>query len=741
MKDFSGHVLEHLKGKHPVLRGAVPGMVQKDGQGVPAFWFARAIEYGSQEVLYEPYKDSAWVRRAVKHVAGPIAGVELVFTSPTKIKNNSKRRRLAKRVFTSRGIQRREPDAEIDLPQVREFLRSPMRGLTYEDFVEASIGWLKLSECFWILDDTALLPFPDVAKNPFPQIIVARPDRMRHIVENGKLIGWEYRDGQGKSVRLLPEQVIRLYGWNPYNDWRGLGDYPSANIAAESDWLAGKFTRNLMSNNGDTGPLIVAKTGVPTDPQREQIIMALKEKRAAQLRGEFRPTFLTGDISVEDPAIKSPDATFVAQRLENRHEIYSAFGVPPSLADVKAAYSIGSASDFYQLILNTCIPEGKKFCAAIEVLIKKFTGQSVEVGLNWDEHPVMQEVRKERLDAADKLWSKGVPMKEIDEYLGLDLPDYDGKEIGYLPINVIPATEAATAQPSEADYSEPPTEQPKNPEQPEAVKNLLTILRAPVVQRSAKNKQIWEAHMRLRSKAVKQYQSKASKVFNDYRVRALQKLQHAKQKAIEHRSLLDLIFDHKEFSVTLTKNLDPVTRAVLQSAGEELFDEIGRADDPWTMPSQDVLKYIGSREGYIHGVSDTARDQLNTAIQESEKSGEGIDEMTDRIRGVFNNLSKYEARRIAMTETSAAYGFSRDKAMTAAGVQYKTWLSSHGPNVRPAHAKAELDYGPDSAIPMDEPFVVDGEELMYPGDPDGSAGNIINCQCIQLAAAAPKEEQ
>ena len=27
----------------------------------------------------------------------------------------------------------------------------------------------------------------------------------------------------------------------------------------------------------------------------------------------------------------------------------------------------------------------------------------------------------------------------------------------------------------------------------------------------------------------------------------------------------------------------------------------------------------------------------------------------------------------------------------------------------------------------------------YPGDPDGSPGNVINCQCIQLAAKAPKE--
>jgi len=32
-------------------------------------------------------------------------------------------------------------------------------------------------------------------------------------------------------------------------------------------------------------------------------------------------------------------------------------------------------------------------------------------------------------------------------------------------------------------------------------------------------------------------------------------------------------------------------------------------------------------------------------------------------------------------------------------------------------------------VPLNENFNVDGEMLEYPGDPSGSAGNIINCRC------------
>ncbi len=76
--------------------------------------------------------------------------------------------------------------------------------------------------------------------------------------------------------------------------------------------------------------------------------------------------------------------------------------------------------------------------------------------------------------------------------------------------------------------------------------------------------------------------------------------------------------------------------------------------------------------------------------------------------------------------------------MEGAGIEYKAWLSSHGPNVRPAHAEAEEDYI-DAPIPVDEPFMVDGEELMFPGDDSGSAGNVINCQCVSIAVK--KEEK
>lgn len=764
----NGRELERIKAAHPVLRGATPGLVRRDPgdasigtgeftQGVPAFWFARSTEYGSAENLYTPYADSPWVRRAIQIIAQPISSCELLFTRPTTVKVRSKRTGL-KQLSTSRGIVYRDQSELLDLPQLQAWLKEPVRDLTWADFVEGSIGWLKMQECFWLYD-AVKLPFPKVAENPYSPVRFARPDRMRPTIDDGEITGWTFTSPDGKTVKLDPDQVVRLRGWNPYDDYKGLGDYRSAHIAAEADWLASKFSRNLMANNGDTSRVIVVKGGQPSDLQRTQLLREFKARREASLRGENRDVVVGGDVEMKNAELAAVDASFVAQRIENRHEIFGAFGVPMSMADIKASYSIGSASDQFFLIINTCIPTGGKLCGALEKLIYRMTGERVEVGLNWDEHPCMQEVRKERLDTVAKLTAQGMPMEAVNEYLALGLVKYPGWEVGYIPINLQPVLNQdgeVTLPPGPSDANEPldesgaPTgngekpisdgsDTPADGDNPE-VKAMVEALRRgkATVARAASTK-LWENHMRLRGAAIKQYQSKASKVFNEYRAKTLKRLAAVKSFAgIERRSLVDIIFAKEQFSLDLTKSLDPIKAAVMQRAGEECLEEIGRQDDPWKIAPSAVKSFQAQRNKLLARVGDTVNSQINTALAEGLDQGETTDELAARVKGVFNNLTNFEARRIATTETSADYGFSRHLAMSDAGIEYKAWLTSGGDNVREAHAQAGEDYDPDGGgIPIDQAFIVDGEELQYPGDDAGSASNVINCHCIQIAVQAP----
>jgi uncharacterized protein with gpF-like domain len=54
----------------------------------------------------------------------------------------------------------------------------------------------------------------------------------------------------------------------------------------------------------------------------------------------------------------------------------------------------------------------------------------------------------------------------------------------------------------------------------------------------------------------------------------------------------------------------------------------------------------------------------------------------------------------------------------------KEWIASFDDRTRDAHAEAD-----GQIVMQSDPFLVGGEQLLYPGDPAGSSENVINCRC------------
>lgn len=669
---------------------------------------------GSDARLREAYRNSVWVMRAVKHIAGPISAVPLGFS-----------------------LDKRSGDRAIEDPALAAWWQTPASGLSFVDFVEASVGWLKLAgECFWLMDDSWLQPFKDIGGRS--RLIVARPDRMRHVVAGGELVGWEFTDAGGGRHVMLPQQVVHVKLWNPYDPWRGLSELEAAALAAECDWLAGRFQRDLMRNSGDRGPYLVAKNGLPNDAQREQIVAAIRAKRAAAARGDFGSVFLTGDIEVEDPQIQGLDASLVTQRLHNRHEVFIAFGVPASMADVQASYSVGSASDRFRLIEETCMPASSKLAEGVELVARRQTGKAnLYAWFDWDEHSVMQQVRRERVDSAIKLWGTGMPMKEINDYLALGLPKFAGWDVGYLPFSVAPVQgDGSTADPTNSpDYAETSTQ-----EDP-AIQEMKRALRGPTCTKASRPPAeiaAWRSHMGKRREAVKRYQTAINRELIKARIETLRNLERlSPQKSIEQRAgaAADVVFDLHTFQNGLFASLRKVARTTLDGAGQQLFAEIGR-DDPFSMPPEAVLQFTRQRENKLTNVASEIHSSVMEELEAGYLAGDTTDQLADRVRAVFNDASRERSLTVAQTETSAAYGTARQKAMNDAGIERKRWLTSGNSNVRPAHAAAN-----GQVVPVDEAFEVGGEELMHPGDPNGSAGNVINCHCIAIPEIPENDDE
>lgn len=267
---------------------------------------------------------------------------------------------------------------------------------------------------------------------------------------------------------------------------------------------------------------------------------------------------------------------------------------------------------------------------------------------------------------------------------------------------------------------------------------------------------LWQKHVAARRKSVKLFATKTRRVLFEFRASTLAKLNEihledftpAAQRAPgETRAMVDLIFNASKFGEHLRVALNGPIRATLDLAANELLEEIG-ATDPWSVPPKEVTDFIARRDQPIMGTGQTVRSQLNTALEEGLKNGESTTQLADRIRATFNRLAggdemgTSEALRVAQTEVNVAFNHSRTLAMDHAGIEFKAWLSSHGPNVRETHEEAEDRYI-DNPIPIGEPFEVGGYLMMYPGDDSMGAPlkEIINCHCIQLAAEKEGEDE
>lgn len=148
--------------------------------------------------------------------------------------------------------------------------------------------------------------------------------------------------------------------------------------------------------------------------------------------------------------------------------------------------------------------------------------------------------------------------------------------------------------------------------------------------------------------------------------------------------------------------------------------------------------WLDDREvGIWSKVSETMRRKLSEELRKSIVEGDALPERMKRVQDVLG-VSKTQARRIARTETVAGMNSGQQVARFNAGIEHKEWVSTIDNRTRPGKSKSRFNHlRPDGQIQLNEnPFIVSGEKLLFPGDISlgASGGNVIQCRCASVAA-------
>ncbi|CAL1518196.1 phage minor head protein [Chitinophaga sp. MM2321] len=128
-------------------------------------------------------------------------------------------------------------------------------------------------------------------------------------------------------------------------------------------------------------------------------------------------------------------------------------------------------------------------------------------------------------------------------------------------------------------------------------------------------------------------------------------------------------------------------------------------------------------------ITNTQKEAIRQVLAKGVEEGLGVEQLARKITGM--PYTRKQARVVVRTETVRASNAAAE--ITAQQSEYlmeKEWISANDDRVR-RPPKSHYDHWDldGQVVPGDRPFFSGGEELMFPGDPNGSAGNVIQCRC------------
>ena len=144
----------------------------------------------------------------------------------------------------------------------------------------------------------------------------------------------------------------------------------------------------------------------------------------------------------------------------------------------------------------------------------------------------------------------------------------------------------------------------------------------------------------------------------------------------------------------------------------------------------DVMPYYPKERAIQRGIDlDYGQKYIKKHITSGILQGKSVYKIADDLQKDLTNMERASAIRTARTAVTSAQNGGRQDSMNAAakmGIKLrKRWVSAKDMRVRDAHGKAD-----GQTVNTDEPFIVGGEKMMFPGDTSSASGwNLYNCRC------------
>ncbi len=678
------------------LRTAFGGLARPVGEIIRRGAFDRAWLHGLQydkemslaQIEREPYKFYSWLQIAIYKKAAAFASCEF-------------------------KVMRGE-DEVTDHPIVKLF-RDVNPWLSRNQFFQALCIYFNLKGEFFVY-------FPPTAGDGTSyglvpsQMFVLEPQYM-HIVQDrdGQLLGWAYKPMNGKALPLIENKnIIHLARFNPYNQLRGLAAIDALKMGMRIDIKAAMWNEAFFDNNAVPETFLVYPESYTLDAKEvERLRKEMKDKYGGARKGH-QLGILSGGVDVKTLGLSQKDMEFLSTREFSREELLAVLELPKALLsitdDLNYATLQGLKASFWHEVI---IPFSELVRDKLNSEV--FPVRAPELHCEFDTSNIvaLQDDMGTKIDRAVKLSGMGFTGNEINKALSLGFEEKPWRDKWWVQFSMVPVDEKGQGTPGGDGTPQKLLPARIEAEVPFPKSNFPTEdLRV----------RLWrEFDARLRPVDVR-FESKTSAYFFAQRRKILSLLDKGTVKARSENDVLNFQWDEeKQLFVQMAMPYET------EALGRGIEMAMAMVNGTFSVDHPEAVAWLAQKMNKITGIVDTVKGQVRDELVQGITKGETVQEMADRIRGVYN-FATSRSRTIARTETGGAFNAGVEMSYRNNGVENKEWLTARDPNVRDTHQ------GMDGQIVgiADKFETGGGVFLLHPGDPEGPAEEIISCRCLEL---------
>ena len=528
------------------------------------------------------------------------------------------------------------------------------------------------------------------------ELHLLRPDLVEiEISDNGDITGYKFKPGTASEVKYSPEEIIYSFNPDPSNPLRGESLLKAGVRAIQTENEISEYHAKILKNGGKVEGVFKFKGSKLSETQIGNLKKQY-QKEYAGAKAAGIPLFLGGDSEYQNIGLNPQELSFLEAKKITLADICIMTGVPKSilgsLDDVKYDNAEASRRMFLR---ETIKPLIENLTAKLDLNL--FPEGDLNLSFE-DPTPEDNEYKLKQLETASNVYA--LTQDEKREWLGLEpLPNGKGQDV-LVPFNLSPLGQTTDKSTKSAEFKTKDFEHP---------------LADPYIR-----SKYAELHIKKSDNRENLITNKLNKYFKNQLERIENKLQPDNLKHYRYKGLEDDVFD-MTLEIKIAKDeFFPLLEQILKEAGSDAFDLIGTGKE--FVLSASIRNWLDDKvDTFARSINQTTYKALKDAFQASFESNETRKDLIKRIQGVYGDISASRANTIARTEVAGATQKGTDEGYIQADVPIKIWVAVSDSRTRHTHSYADGE-----ERPIDMPF---SNGLMFPGDPNGPAEEIINCRC------------